>query len=84
MSREIAPARRLLLTQLSSTEDHLIRSVLAGHTTYLALGRAMHIQRGTVRAHLAHIRSKLDCRNMTEIVLWAVRNGYEIPSPKEP
>jgi DNA-binding CsgD family transcriptional regulator len=72
-------ARYKIVPLLSPAEESVLYSILAGNTTSKDLEQALHLSSGTVRSHLVKIRHKTGCCNTTAVVLWAWRNGYELP-----
>lgn len=77
------PSRYVLAPRLSPAEERVLRAILTGHTTYQSLARAVQLSQATVRVHMYNIRHKCNCVNMADVVLWAVRAGYELPALDE-
>lgn len=69
---------------LSPTQCRLVCALIAGNTTTKTLARAANMQPGTVRSHMAKIFEKADVQDKTQLVLWALRNGWTLDGPARP
>lgn len=59
----------------SSRELEVIRLFSEGYTAKEIAG-LLHVSEGTVRTHRQNVLAKSDCRNMTSLVAWCIRQGW--------
>lgn len=64
-------------------EERVLALILAGHTTGKEIAASMQISFNAARSHKFRIRGKVGALNTVDLVLWAWRNGYELPSEGE-
>lgn len=67
-----AQLRTLRGKPLTRREREVLNTILAGHTTYIEIGRALTISHGTVRSHVWRLLAKTGAVNMAELVLMAL------------
>jgi len=61
---------------LTPTELEVVRSMLLGHLTDVAIAEEIGCAASTVNSHLKHIFGKLDLDNRTALCLYALRAGW--------
>lgn len=66
------------LSTLTPRERDVISALVAGHTGYKDISRALQVQKGTIRHHMASIFDKTNVRDRVALVLWALRNGWTL------
>lgn len=66
------------LSTLTPRERDVISALVAGHTAYKDISRALQVQKGTIRHHMASIFDKTNVRDRVALVLWALRNGWTL------
>lgn len=59
--------------RLTPTEVAVVRAIIDGHTTYVAIAELLIMSPKTVQGHLAEIYQKTHAVNMTALVLMALR-----------
>lgn len=64
-----ANSTRCAANGLLAAQRVVVRALLAGHTTSVAIGEALTISYGTVRSHLWRLFAKTGAVNMTDLVL---------------
>lgn len=60
-------------------ERNVITALVAGHTSNRQLAQAMGLSQATVRDYISDAIHKIGCDNRTDLVLWALRNGWTLP-----
>jgi NarL family two-component system response regulator LiaR len=65
---------------LSEREREVLQLVAEGHTSQ-AIARRLGISLKTVQTHRAHIMEKLDLRDITQLVRFAIRHGIILAEP---
>lgn len=63
---------------LTPAECRIVNAVIAGHTATKVLAQLTGMKAGTIRTHMSHIFDKTNVQNKTELVLWALRNGWTL------
>ena len=66
---------------LTPAQCGLVNALLAGHTSNKELAQALGVRPGTIRRHMFNIFEKTDVRDKTRLVLWALRNGWNLDGP---
>jgi DNA-binding NarL/FixJ family response regulator len=69
--------------KLTTRETELLNLLVQAKTNH-EIAETMHISERTVRKHLCNIQQKLQVERRTEVVVWAVQNGFlpkNSPSP---
>ncbi|CAN5639773.1 hypothetical protein BH10CHL1_BH10CHL1_10180 [soil metagenome] len=68
---------------LTQRENDVLIALMNGSTTYAEIADDMGINARSVQTHLNNIFKTLGVRNMIELVVWCVRNGYEIEQKRQ-
>ncbi len=61
-------------TTLTARELDIVRALSQGHTN-AQIADQLHLEPGTVKAHLSRVMSKLGAQSRVQLVIWAFRNG---------
>jgi two-component system nitrate/nitrite response regulator NarL len=77
------PARPGASRSLSDREGEILGKLLLGHSNKM-IARELAISEATVKVHLKGLLRKLKARNRTQAAIWAMENGYAIPSTSVP
>ncbi|WP_411701268.1 response regulator [Conyzicola sp.] len=59
---------------LTARELDIVRALSHGSTN-AQIGELLHLEPGTVKAHLSRIMGKLNMQSRVQLVIWAFRNG---------
>jgi two-component system, NarL family, nitrate/nitrite response regulator NarL len=76
-------SHKAVLAKMSGRETEVLRYLLQGLSNK-AIGNQLNISEGTVKVHLKGILKKINVRNRTQAVIWAMVNGIAsslAPSP---
>jgi two-component system nitrate/nitrite response regulator NarL len=68
---------------LSGGEGQILRKLLLGHSNKM-IARELAISENTVKVHLKGLLRKLKARNRTQAAIWAMGNGFAMPSTDAP
>lgn len=60
---------------LSERELQIVRALVGGDSSNAEIGEQLHLEIGTVKAHLTRIMTKVDVHSRTQLAVWAFRNG---------
>lgn len=66
---------RPMSISLTTREQDILRLIAKGLSND-EIGEKLHISQGTVRSHLSGVMKKMQLRNRSQLVLYAVRNGF--------
>jgi DNA-binding NarL/FixJ family response regulator len=80
MVDEIPAAAPPRLETLTAREREVARLIARGHTN-AQIAEKLVVTRGTVANHVAHILSKLDLQNRTQLAAYYVVQTQSAPSP---
>ncbi|MFC6357162.1 response regulator [Luethyella okanaganae] len=72
--RQIAVPEGPDIRLLTPRELDIVRALGQGQTNAQIAGH-LHLEPGTVKAHLSRIMAKLDLQGRVQLVIWAFRNG---------
>jgi len=67
-------SHKAVLSKMSGRETEVLRYLLQGLSNK-AIGNQLNISEGTVKVHLKGILKKINVRNRTQAVIWAMVNG---------
>jgi two-component system, NarL family, nitrate/nitrite response regulator NarL len=67
-------SHKAVLAKMSGRETEVLRYLLQGLSNK-AIGNQLNISEGTVKVHLKGILKKINVRNRTQAVIWAMVNG---------
>ncbi|GAA3819074.1 response regulator [Cellulomonas soli] len=59
---------------LTRRELDIVRALSQGHSNE-QIAQHLHLEAGTVKAHLSRIMAKLEVQGRVQVVIWAFRNG---------
>ena len=59
---------------LTARELDIVRALSHGNTN-AQIGELLHLEPGTVKAHLSRIMGKLEVQSRVQLVIWSFRNG---------
>jgi DNA-binding NarL/FixJ family response regulator len=59
---------------LTRRELEIVRALSQGQSNE-QIAERLHLEPGTVKAHLSRVMAKLDARSRVQVVVWAFRNG---------
>ena len=69
--------------ELRPRENDVLIALMKGSTTYAAIAYDMEISVITVRTYLSNIYKTLGVTNMAALVLWCIRNGYQVEQKRQ-
>jgi DNA-binding NarL/FixJ family response regulator len=72
------PEEQVLLTP---RETQVLRALALGYSTK-EISERLYISINTVESHRKNLLIKTDCRNVAELILWAVETGYVDPASR--
>jgi DNA-binding NarL/FixJ family response regulator len=74
------PASRLAhhADGLSDRERDVLTAVAQGLSNHEIAAR-LHLGYGTVKTHVSHLLTKLDCRDRAQLVMYAYESGHAVP-----
>ncbi|NHA67342.1 response regulator [Phycicoccus flavus] len=73
-----APRERVADGVLTDRERDVLLAVAAGLSNREIAAR-LHLGYGTVKTHVSHLLTKLDCRDRAQLVVWAYESGLARP-----
>ena len=73
-------SHQAILSKMSGRETEVLKYLLQGLSNK-AIGNELKISEGTVKAHLKGILKKINVRNRTQAVIWAMVNGVSTSMP---
>ena len=59
---------------MTKRESQVVRNIAMGLSNK-EIAQALDISYETVKEHVQHVLSKLDCRDRTQAAVWATKNG---------
>jgi DNA-binding NarL/FixJ family response regulator len=75
---ELPAARRAPDDGLTERERDVLLAVARGLSNQEIAGQ-LHLGYGTVKTHVSHLLTKLDCRDRAQLVMHAYEAGYAVP-----
>ncbi|QZN86842.1 response regulator transcription factor [Cellulomonas sp. C5510] len=72
--RRQIPAVPTASHSLTRRELDIVRALSQGQSNE-QIAERLHLEAGTVKAHLSRVMAKLDARSRVQVVVWAFRNG---------
>jgi two-component system, NarL family, nitrate/nitrite response regulator NarL len=75
-------SHQAILSKMSGRETEVLKYLLQGLSNK-AIGNELKISEGTVKVHLKGILKKINVRNRTQAVIWAMVNGISTAVPTE-
>jgi DNA-binding NarL/FixJ family response regulator len=72
------PAREAQDDGLTGREREVLAEVAHGLSNH-EIGERLHLGYGTVKTHVSHLLTKLDCRDRAQLVLHAYESGLAVP-----
>jgi DNA-binding NarL/FixJ family response regulator len=72
--RRQVPALATAPHTLTRRELDIVRALSQGQSNE-QIAERLHLEPGTVKAHLSRVMAKLDARSRVQVVVWAFRNG---------
>jgi DNA-binding NarL/FixJ family response regulator len=70
--------RRTPDDDLTGRERDVLMAVAQGLSNQEIAGQ-LHLGYGTVKTHVSHLLTKLDCRDRAQLVMYAYESGYAVP-----
>jgi DNA-binding CsgD family transcriptional regulator len=65
--------------KLSPQQAGIVEAVIGGYTTRKEISAYIGVKRGTLAVHMYRLFNKIGANNIADVVLWAWRNGYQLP-----
>jgi DNA-binding NarL/FixJ family response regulator len=75
---ELPQPRRTPDDDLTDRERDVLLAVAQGLSNQEIAGQ-LHLGYGTVKTHVSHLLTKLDCRDRAQLVMYAYESGYAVP-----
>ena len=72
------PAREAQDDGLTGREREVLAEVARGLSNH-EIGERLHLGYGTVKTHVSHLLTKLDCRDRAQLVMHAYESGLAVP-----
>ncbi len=69
------------LSELTERELEVLGAVAAGRSN-AEIGAALHMSNGTVKTHVSHLLTKLECRDRVQLAIAAYELGLAIPGAR--
>lgn len=66
------------IDSLTEREADVLTAVARGQSN-AEIGEALHMSYGTVKTHVSHLLTKLDCRDRAQLVMIAYESGFVTP-----
>lgn len=70
--------RRTTDDGLTERERDVLLAIAQGLSNQ-EIAAALHLGYGTVKTHVSHLLTKLDCRDRAQLVMYAYENGHAVP-----
>lgn len=81
--RQPDPQAARAIASLTEREAEVLNAVARGHSN-AEITDLLHMSYGTVKTHISHLLTKLDCRDRAQLVMVAYETGFITPGDPEP
>jgi DNA-binding CsgD family transcriptional regulator len=66
------------MRRFSQRERDVIDEILRGRTTYEDIAKSLGVSEKAIQAHLLNIYKLTGVKNMAGLVVWLVKQGYDV------
>ncbi|MCI0561180.1 MAG: LuxR C-terminal-related transcriptional regulator, partial [Nitrososphaera sp.] len=66
------------MIKLSPQQAAIVEGVFKGYTSRKEIAYYIGVEQNTLKTHMERLYDKVGARNLPDVMLWALRNGWDV------